>query len=203
MRNRGFSLLELIVAMGVFSIAAVVVVGSFISLLDAQRRAVANQTAMDNIRFAMDAMAKEIRTGSNYANTCSFADYIPATGVKPFPCPAIKFINAKKEEVFYRWRNIDGSVIEKAIDPVLSFSCIDNFDDPIHSACPDTGKFLAITDEKVRIDDLKFYIIGNAPGDGLQPYVVINIEATVNPNNPKARTEIALQTAVSQFRLQP
>jgi len=211
-KKEGFSLLELIVAMGVFSVAAVVVVGSFISLLGAQQRAVANQTAMDNIRFAVEAMAKEIRTGSNYERGCldvsGNGDVYLTAGEDPEPCSAIKFINAKKEEVVYRWRNTASgpSVIDQAKgDPLLPVAtcAAPDLGDQLSGSCDNATIFSAITDSKVRIDDFKVYVVGGASGDGLQPYVVINIEATVNPNNPRARTEIALQTAVSQLRLQP
>lgn len=203
-QKNGFSLLELIVAMGVFSVAAVVVVGSFISLLDAQRRAIANQVAMDNIRFALESMTKEIRTGINYRNLCAPLGYIPKNGVRPFPCSSIEFTNAKGQQVIYRWRNVGGeSVIDKAIDSTLSFSCRDNLADPLHNACGVLDGFNPITDSRVRIDDLNMYIIGNQTGDNMQPYALINIQATVNPGRPRSETTLALQTAVSQLRIQP
>lgn len=199
-KQQGFSLLELIVAVGIFSIAATVVVGSFLSLLTAQRRAAANQQAMDNIRFAMDAMAKEIRVGSSYERGCADPHLEP--GDDPDPCSAIVFNNPEGDRVVYRWSDTaTGSVLEKAKNINTSSTCFSELGNPTTNSCIGEG-FVSITDPRVRIDDVKMYIIGSATGDGLQPYALLNIEATVNPGRGTEETSIALQTAVSQLTIQ-
>lgn len=64
---RGFTLIELLVAGSIFVVVAVVAVGTFIDVSDAQRRAAASQNVFDSSRAAMEQMVKEIRMGKNYS----------------------------------------------------------------------------------------------------------------------------------------
>lgn len=59
--SKGVSLLELIVAIAIFSIVITLVVSLFMTALKGQRRVIALQNAQDNARFLLDFMAKEIR----------------------------------------------------------------------------------------------------------------------------------------------
>lgn len=71
--QQGFTLLELIVAIGIFSVAATISVSTLIFLASAQRKAINLQNAHDNIRFALEFIAREIRTGDTYLAGCDWA----------------------------------------------------------------------------------------------------------------------------------
>lgn len=70
----GFTLIELLVAMAVFSLIVVSIAGIFVSILNAQRKAIALQVTQEASRFLLESMAKEIRMsvlnsyGSNYVD---------------------------------------------------------------------------------------------------------------------------------------
>src|SRR3989344_7091484 len=78
--ERGFTLIELMVAVGVFSIAITASSGLFITSLRGQQRTYVVQNLADNARYAMEAMAKEIRMGSGFSgcagNSCSFISHM-------------------------------------------------------------------------------------------------------------------------------
>jgi len=60
-KSKGLTLIELIVAMGIFSVIIVIVVGLFVATLKGYRKSAALQNVQENARFLMDFMTKEIR----------------------------------------------------------------------------------------------------------------------------------------------
>lgn len=64
-RNKGFTLVEMIVSLAVFMIVAVIAVGALLKITDANSKSQSLKTAINNMNFALDAMSREIRTGRN------------------------------------------------------------------------------------------------------------------------------------------
>lgn len=60
--KKGISLLELVVALGLFVIVILAVTGIFQSLIRTQSNALTSQLLQDNLRFAFEVMSREIRT---------------------------------------------------------------------------------------------------------------------------------------------
>ncbi|MEK7579593.1 MAG: prepilin-type N-terminal cleavage/methylation domain-containing protein [Patescibacteria group bacterium] len=67
-RNKGFTLIELIVSIFLFSILVFVAGGSFVGALATQRRALNMKKVEENGRFIIELMAREIRV-ANPINT--------------------------------------------------------------------------------------------------------------------------------------
>ena len=65
-RSRGYTLIELIVAMGLFSLIMLLASGAYLILIGANRQAQAISTGIDNLSFALESMTRSIRTGTNY-----------------------------------------------------------------------------------------------------------------------------------------
>ena len=66
-RARGFTLVELIVAVGLFALVMTIASGAYIIMIGASRHAQAIATGVDNLSFALDEMTREIRTGTQYS----------------------------------------------------------------------------------------------------------------------------------------
>lgn len=64
MRNRGFTLIEMIISIAIFMIVAVVAVGSLVRIVALNRQAQTLQASVNNVSFALDSMSREIRQGS-------------------------------------------------------------------------------------------------------------------------------------------
>lgn len=62
----GFTLVEMIVALAVFSVVITIAVGALLSLIASNEQLQNEQSVMTNLSFALDSMAREIRTGTNY-----------------------------------------------------------------------------------------------------------------------------------------
>jgi len=61
LKPNGFTLIELMVSVFMFSILMIVVESAFVSSLDMQRRAFSIQQSEENANFMLESMAKEIR----------------------------------------------------------------------------------------------------------------------------------------------
>src|SRR3989344_6953034 len=67
--SNGFTLLEMTIAIGIFSLIAVAAIGITLAAVQAQRKAANLQVVQDNARFGLELMTKELRTGSAYRLT--------------------------------------------------------------------------------------------------------------------------------------
>lgn len=163
--NKGFTLLELIVAIGVFSTVISASTGIFISTLTAQRKAIALQNIQDNIRFAAESMAKEIRTGKNFSAN--------PEGTQ------LNFTNAAGASVVYL---LTAGRIEKSSD--------------------NGATFLPITADNIEVAALKFYLRGEAEGDGLQPKITISAKTRSKNVKIAEQSEMNLETTISVREIQ-
>ncbi|MBI4692294.1 MAG: type II secretion system protein [Candidatus Terrybacteria bacterium] len=66
--NKGFTLIEMIVAVGVFTVAITLSLASFLNISAIQKKAEAFRLVNNNLNFALEAMVREIKTGSNYSS---------------------------------------------------------------------------------------------------------------------------------------
>ena len=64
--NGGFTLIELMVALGVFMVVMTITLSAFLNIIDIQKKTEAFRKVNDNLNFAMEAMMREIREGTKY-----------------------------------------------------------------------------------------------------------------------------------------
>jgi type II secretory pathway pseudopilin PulG len=101
----GFTLLELIVATGIFGLVVSMIFSIFVLAVINQRRILAIKNVEDNVRFALEAMAREARTGMNFSGGGN----------------SLIFTNARGQSVIYR---LDNNVIEKSADGGGTFAAV-------------------------------------------------------------------------------
>ena len=78
--RRGFTLVEMIVSLAIFTIVAVVALTALIKIIDANNKAQTIQSAVTSLSFSLDAMSREIRSGSNIQCVKeSHGDFDPTT----------------------------------------------------------------------------------------------------------------------------
>ena len=157
----GLTLIEVIVAIGIFGLVVSMAFGIFVLAIVSQRRIIALRNVEDNIRFTIESMAREVRTGKNFSG-----------GVG-----SLSFTNAKSEAVIYR---LNGGIVEKSSDGGTSY--------------------LAVTGSEANVNYLDFYLLGQAPGDDLQPRITITMGATSQIGNQSANLKV--QTTISGRFLQ-
>lgn len=64
--KRGFTLVEIIVSLMIFSIVAVVALSALVKIIDANKKAQTTQDAVTELSFALDGMSRDMRSGSSY-----------------------------------------------------------------------------------------------------------------------------------------
>lgn len=62
----GFTLIEMIVSLALFSVVVTISVGALLVLIATNQQLQNEQSVMTNLSFALDSMTREIRTGVNY-----------------------------------------------------------------------------------------------------------------------------------------
>ena len=100
--RQGFTLVELIVAVGLFSVVTSIAVGGFVSALRTQRQTVGLISANSNASLLMEQMAREIRTGYDFC----------VNGENCFSSSQLSFKNAHGESVSYR---LQGGAVERSV----------------------------------------------------------------------------------------
>ncbi|MFA7252447.1 MAG: type II secretion system protein [Candidatus Paceibacterota bacterium] len=172
-KNTGFTLVEMMVAVAVFSLVMVVAMSALINVIDANLKAQALKTAINNVHFALEGISKDMRMGSGY-ECIGIADCSDgATGIK-YKSP----------------RAFPGGYAYYEFKAGQIWSCLDKSAITCNSNTIDS----AITSEDVTITNMTFYVIN---GTGLQPRVVITLSGEAGKKD-KIKTEFDLQTSVSQ-----
>lgn len=62
--QQGFTLIEIIVSLAIFSVVALIAVGALLKIVATNKQAQRIQAAVTNISFALESMSREIRTAS-------------------------------------------------------------------------------------------------------------------------------------------
>lgn len=169
--RKGFTIVELLVAIGLFTTITSIAVGGFVRALRTQRQVAALISANDNVFLALEEMTREIRTGRLFcandltgSGTASSASCAVSSG--------IAFISGSTNETIeYRLAN---GYIEKGV----------------------SGTFTKITGSNALIQYLRFLYSGNFAGDGRQPRVTISLGVTSRTSGA-APSVTRLQTTVS------
>ena len=77
-KKQGFTLIEIIVALAIFTVVAVVAIGALAKVISANKKAQSIQAAISNLSYAIESMSRELRLGRNYLCVSNFST-IPAS----------------------------------------------------------------------------------------------------------------------------
>ncbi|NBV76696.1 type II secretion system protein [bacterium] len=180
--NRGFTLIETIVAVALFSIVMLVGTSALLSLVSANRKAQALQSVMNNLNTGVDGMVRAIRMGS--AIRCG--------GPSPTDpnCP-----NGGSVIYFESYGGNKSSTLD---DWMYSYNAAQR---RLERSQQNGSNPLAITAPEISIDSCTFYVVGATRGDITQPKVLIVIKGTVAASDPRFRTSFTLQATAVQRSL--
>ncbi len=167
--TRGYTLLELIVSIGIFSLVMLAATGAYITLIDLDRHARATNDVVSNLSFAVDSMSRAVRTGTEYR--CN------ETGYNCFninaPGQSLQFKDENGRTIVYR---LVGGQIEARITPLTGSAY--------------TSK---LTDPRITIQTLSFFVRGvGTPGGSpaetapyIQPQVTFVIAGSMEAGKGK------------------
>ena len=179
--QKGFSLLEMIVAIGIFGAIVTLSVNIVVIAGAAQVKASLLRAVQDNIRFAIQFMNKEVRT--SHALTSHHADgTLCSSGTL---CDQIRFINDRGDTIAYC-----------VLDNVLIRSKAQG---GVGGDCTDPGTNIHLTSDDVQVNSVQFYVVGDqvGPADG-QPMITMIMDFEAKTSKQKDITAMHLQTTVTQ-----
>jgi prepilin-type N-terminal cleavage/methylation domain-containing protein len=183
--RKGFTLIEILVAIALFSVITAIAAGGFTNALQTQRQISALIGAQSNVSLTLEQMAREIRTGYLFCHDINGAPQCTCRGggscglVPPTQTEAtvdLNFYNAAGSNVVYSLHN--GALMK--LDPSVGAS-----------AQPITGN-------NVVVKYLIFTLSGNTEGDHWTPRVTISLGVAPSSSDPGITNSVLdLQTSVS------
>lgn len=185
-RIQGFSLIELMVSLSVFAIVMVVSTGTLITLINANAKAQALNSAMTNLSFALDSMTREVRMGYKYYCYTSAGgtnDALPnASGTRDCTNEDAIAFKRERDDVHMGYRLQQGALEQKI----------------------DSGNWVPLTAKDVVIDTFLLTVdytsSFNATGERNQPMINMILKGHVN-NGLDTDTDFNIQTHIVQRRL--
>jgi len=179
--NKGFTLVETMVALALFTTIIAIAIGGFVNALHAQRQVALLLATQSNVSLSLEQMARDIRTGylfchdASGAATCGLTppDSCSGGGASPLICNDLDYFSATGDNVEYRLRN--GS-LEKGIG----------------------GNFQSVTGDNVNVKYLTFIMQGTTEGDHWNPRITVAIGVAPSTTDAGISADVLnLQTSIS------
>lgn len=189
--KKGFTLVELLITVGLFAIVITIAVGGFTNAIRTQRQVASLISAQSNVSLALEQMTRAIRTGYLFCNTIGNTQ--PVAGGNPngakadcgcvlsaapgpygsWTCSALDFYDAEGDSTVYSLQN--GALME------------DNGSGP-----------LSITGNMVSVKYLQFELFGQTEGDHWPARVTISIGVAPSSTDSAVSGDVFnLETTVS------
>jgi len=171
--QKSFTLVELLVAVTIFTIIVTISTGIFFSALQAQKKLLASQELFDQVSFLIEYMSRTIRMAKKELSA-------PA-------CLSQNGLNYEIGEVIpgksgLKFKNYDGICQGFFLDNQILKEWKEGYTEP-----------LSLTSSNLRINPFNINLSGQSQTDNLQPRVTIFFEI-----EGKEQSKIKIQTTVSQ-----
>lgn len=181
--NKGFTLVEMMVSVAIFSIVVMISLGAILTILDANRKARTLTEVMNNLNFSVEMITRSLKTGVE-------PDYSLSDRILHVNAIVLDEDGFQREKTRY-WRDEDDNgrgFIAQCVDTRAEVGC-------------DPSQWIPITSDLVDIEKFEVLVVGGGDNNDLiQPRTQIVIAGTVQVNE-KISSSFSLQTTVSQRRL--
>lgn len=173
--QQGFSLVELLVSVGIFAVVMVISVNTLLVLINANAKVQGEYAVISNVSFAIDSITRNIRTGLDHYCTASISDgaTLPSSAGDCTDGSVVVFTDGETgDRTAYR---LSGTSIEQKIED---------------------GSWLRVTSSNVVVTDFVFTVSGAAGGDTQQPVVIFLLQGEVDDGSGGS-TAFSLQSTVT------
>jgi len=210
-KKRGFTLVEILVAISIFSIVVAIATGGFISSLRTERQVSSLLSSQSNASLVLEQMAREIRTGSLFCHDDGASDInydcnlpsgsAPGNGVTACTpidsgyaySPAPDALAGNSDLPMWdcpslSFFNAEGEHVTYSLDPATKALMKTTEPSPAQS----------ITGNSVVVENLHFIIFGNIAGDSWTPRVTIVLGVAPSSTDQSVKSDVLnLETTVS------
>ncbi len=171
MNNKSFTIIELLVAIGVFSVVIASAVGIFTTAIKGQRKALVTQEILDQTSYTLEYISRSIRMAKkDITGSCITlgSNYELTRGEK-----GIKFKD---------YQNV----------------CQEFFLEEGKLKQSKGGEITDLTSSNLEMTSLNLNLTGASDSDALQPRITIALSIKGKGQKPEEKSEIKLQTTISQ-----
>jgi len=216
--KKGFTLVEVLVAMGIFAIVVAIATGGFVNSLRTQRQVASLISAQSNASLVLEQIAREVRTGflfchdadvnGNVNNSCNNPPYTnpgdtgfvsgcinpnsPIDSGYSYPSAPDALLNGDLpmwDCPSLDYTNAQGQEVNYSLQ---NGALVES------NSSVSTSTFVSITGDSVRVTNLHFIIFGNMEGDAWTPRVTIVLGVVPSSTDPAVNSDVLnLQTTVS------
>ena len=191
--KKGFTLVELLITVGLFTIIIAIAVGGFTNAIRTQQQVSSLISAQSNVSLALEQMTRAIRTGYLFCNTIGNTQ--PVAGNNPngadadcgcvlspspapvgsWTCKALDFRDAEGNHIVYSLPSGSGALTETI-----------------------NTKTQSITGGAVSVKYLHFQLYGQTEGDHWPPRVTVSMGITPSSTDSAIESDVfKLETTVS------
>lgn len=185
---RGFSLIEIIVSVGLFSLVMLVATSAYFTLIGLDRRARATNDVVNNVSFAVDSMSRGLRTGTTYqcwnGTTDSNGDFTSGNCT----CASYYDTNLGLYVTYHLMGTLGNRTIGRAVGAGGAGACND-------------AQATAITAPSINISTLTFYLRGASASDDAQPQMLYTVKGSMPADNRGNTTTFTIQGNATQRRI--
>ena len=178
-KQKGFTLIEMLVSIALFSVVLTVTIGAILTIADSNKKARSLMSVTNNLNFAIDSMTRSIKSGQMNNNSVSGnggnAECLETEQINYSGISAGDTADFTRETVEYCYDPTDKTITQQI----------------------EGGNIVPIISDDVTVDYLDFELI---PMDGNQYRVLILIGGTVKVSE-KISSEFSIQTTVAQRQL--
>lgn len=196
-RNGGFTIMELLVSVALFTATFVAVSNSFLTIVDSYRKVSSERVNVDNLSTAVESLVRGLKTGYNYhCETAVIPEgATPLVGIgNPRDCAVGGTFLA-----FEKAKGSDGIDTDQIVYKLSGGRLMRS------DRGGTSGTFYPVTDipSVVSITRLRFYVVGGIPltlpagTNVVQPKTVIVIRGIVG-SGTKRSSSFIIQTTVTQ-----
>jgi prepilin-type N-terminal cleavage/methylation domain-containing protein len=190
--KKGFTLVEMLVTVGLFTIIITIAVGGFTNAIRTQQQVSSLISAQSNVSLALEQMSREVRTGYLFCNTSGNTQPVSSNNpngddadcncvLSPSPapsgswtCTALDFYDDGSNNIVYSLQN--GALTESI----------------------NRNPAQSITGNAVSVKYLQFQLFGQTEGDHWPPRVTISIGISPSSTDPAIMNNVFnLETTVS------
>ena len=175
----GFTLIEIMIATGLFVVVMVVGVGAVLNVNTTYRKTQKIRSIVDNLGFTMEDMSKTLRTGVTYV-----CPGVPVSAGSSFTISGAVSCGTKNYAIEFQSAS--------GLDTIYAI-----VNGGLFKSTTGGADFVRMTSQEIVIDPTHsgFTVIGNLPSDTIQSHVIINLEGNILYRDNISN--FALQTTVT------